>query len=203
MKCEDIQQWLSEYWDWPEEEIRRHQVNHHIRSCSACREEFRMWQESAKLIQDYSEAGRMNASEPRVTDSVMNRIYADEAWRIPIPHRTYNISYRMRKIMTLMMAFFLAVFVVSLFHSLTTVKAEEPRNEWMTIAPVAQTINASILDAGDDDAILQGVPIASISDPLVLRIGTVNPDPNYWIAFSLLGIVSIILTMIWLSRVRS
>lgn len=202
MRCADIQEWLSEYWDWPNDDIRKHQVNHHINTCETCRDEFSMWKESAALIKGYSDVQSIATPQTKTSASVMSRIYADDTWRQPIQHRSLNISYKMRKAVSLMMSFFLALFVVSLFYALSGNEPEETVQDWMPVAPVAHTVHGTLLDVNDDASVLQGVPIASISDPLVLRVSIVNQDPNYWVALSMLGIVSILLAMTWLSRVR-
>ncbi|MNW18862.1 hypothetical protein D3C71_2185930 [compost metagenome] len=45
------------------------------------------------------------------------------------------------------------------------------------------------------------VPVASISDPFVLKV--VPAFPQYYVALSLLGLVMALLTLNWLSRTRN
>lgn len=45
------------------------------------------------------------------------------------------------------------------------------------------------------------VPVASLSDPIVLRVTPAMPE--YWVALSLLGLVMMLLITNWFSRVRA
>jgi len=203
MKCEEVQESLGEYWDLPEGDFGKRRLDEHIKHCAACAEEFRFWQESEELIKVSTAAIAQDRPRAKLSTSVMDRIYASEAWRVPVPNRSFHLSFRMRKIVTLMMSFFLALFVFSLFHALVTGPGPHTAaSELTTIMPVAHsTVDHNAV--ADEDSVLQGVPVASISDPLVLRMSPVKADPNYWIALSLIGIVSILLIMNWLSRVRA
>jgi len=203
MKCEEIHESLGEYWDLPEGDFGKRRIDEHIKHCSACAEEFRIWQESTELIKVSTAEIAGDKPRVRLSTSVMDRIYAAEAWRVPIANRGFHLTYRMRSIITLMMSFFLALFVFSLFHALITGPGPHTAaSQLTTIMPVAHsTIDHD--EVADGESVLQGVPVASISDPLVLRMNPVKADPNYWIALSLIGIISILLIMNWLSRVRT
>jgi Predicted transmembrane transcriptional regulator (anti-sigma factor) len=200
MKCTEIQKWLWEYEDLPEHDIRRLQVREHVKICPACREEFRLWQESVDWIRESAADGPVPAK--RISDTVMRRIYEQESWRVPVVQRAPGISDRTRKWAAGLMSFFLALFFISLFHSLVT-KSEEPVDAWYSRLPAASADSQLASADSWGDMWLEGIPVASISDPILVRMDTLQTDPNYWLVFSLLGIVSMLLIMNWLSRVRS
>lgn len=200
MKCTEIQKWLWEYGDLPENDIRRVQVQQHVKSCPACREEFRMWQESVDWIRESAADGPRPAK--RISDGVMRRIYQEESWRIPVVRRAPGISDRTRMWAAALLSFFLALFSFSLFRSLAK-ESKEPVETWFSHLPAASA-DTQLANADRwGDMWLEGIPVASISDPILVRMDTLHTDPNYWLVFSLLGIVSILMIMSWLSRVRT
>lgn len=205
MRCENIQELFSEYWDWPESDLRRRRVDEHIGHCLKCEQEFRLWQESSALIK---EAVQLCMPETiggaRIADRVMNRIYREDSWRMPVHRRVYRFSRRLRRRLTLVMSFFLAAMSVSLFAAIANPPEEEAQT-FPAIMPVATagTSSGGGVQLASGGSVLEGMPVASISDPLVLRVGPAESGPNYWMVLSLLGIVVTLLIMNWLSRIRA
>ncbi len=203
MKCLQIQELFGLYWDLPEEDIRKRGVDEHIKHCTSCKEEFELWQESTNLIQNLG-MGQTELKEMPVPTSkqVMERIYTDESWRMPVANRTYTISYKMRRNVSAVLAFCLTLFVFSFVYSIVF---EEPKEETYTyynstgLLPVANALGDSTSSA----ELVQGVPVASISDPLILDMGIIQSYPDYLVVVSLLGIVCLLLTLNWLSRIRA
>jgi hypothetical protein len=202
MKCVEIQELLGTYWDLPKEDIRRLQVDEHIRRCMSCKEEFEIWQESTHLIQNLR-LGPLQPKEPvKVSKQVMNRIYTDESWRIPVANRAYSISYKMRRNVSAVLAFCLTLFIFSFVYSVVFVPPAEEAytfNNSTGLLPVANALGENSTSAEH----IQGVPIASISDPLIIHMGIIKTYPDYLVVISLLGIISLLLTLNWLSRIRA
>ena len=66
----------------------RQSVDRHLEHCIACREEYRLWEESERLIRglaDEQESAVAVLAEG-VNRNVMDRIYAEEGWLLS--HRT-------------------------------------------------------------------------------------------------------------------
>lgn len=206
MKCEDIQERLGIYFDLPEGDEDRIAVDEHIRQCESCREEFHIWEESADLIRlSQEETEPVLYSAPMVTDQVMRRIYQQEAWRTPISNRIYSISFALRRKLTIMAAFFVALFLVSFLHTAynTQHSAEPvPTKDYGINQAAKATINPA------DSLNVHSMPnttMASVSPTIIdpVKIGPLRSMPDYMLSLSILGLISTLLIMNWLSRTRT
>lgn len=210
MNCEKVRQWLGEYWDMPENDLRRKSADDHIATCSRCAAEFEIWRESHELIHEAQSAASPYAmpkpSTASIADRVMSRIYADESWRRPVAEKMYSLSYKVRRNLTLVLSFCMAMFTMSLVHLLFRgSSASEPQarvEDFSGLLPVAN----AVVDSGRSSSVidsLEGVPVASISDPLILRVGYVPSSPDYFLVLSILGILITVLIMNWFSRIKA
>src|SRR5690242_13288279 len=118
MECREIQDLIGIYWDLPKDDIRRGSVDEHMKRCASCAEEFEIWQESTDLIQFSGSQLEMPGFYSKVSKGVMDRIYSDESWRIPVPDRIYTISYKSRRNISAIIAFCLALFLISFLYSI-------------------------------------------------------------------------------------
>ena len=50
MNCDKVREWMSIYWDLPDNDLRRKSVDDHIATCPSCAEEFEAWRESREWI---------------------------------------------------------------------------------------------------------------------------------------------------------
>lgn len=203
MNCNETKELLAQYWDLPEGDLKRQHIEEHIQQCDACAEDFERWQQSFELIQQASNDYAMDTSS-RISARVMRRIYDDEGWREPIPHRIYSISYRLRRKLTLLISFFLALFSVSFLYLLISEdKAEPVQYTFDGIMPVASAVGDSSTAPISLAVPLQGVPVASLSDPFVLGVSTMKAHPDYLVAVSLFGVICTLLIMNWFSKIRA
>lgn len=196
MNCEEAGEWFGTYRDLPEGSIERLAVDLHVQECKSCEEEFRIWEESALLIAELpsSESEQEdNVSSEWVTHNVMNRIYAEQSWYLPTIRRTYSFSYSFRRKVAGILAGLLALFVCGFLY--TSFGRAGGVNHDM------ETANAFSAGHQFGDGIQLEVPIASLSDPIMLNV---TPSmPEYWIALSMLGMIMTLLILNWFSRVRS
>jgi len=170
--------------------------------CSECAEEFRMWEESAAMVRSL----RMDAAPPvhesDVQRSVMARIYAEDSWYLPVKERTYQWSASFRRGAAAAMACCLAMFVSAFFFLVFGGTSQETSSEQVAkLTGLLDTSNASDGASPISIKFYQDVPVASISDPLVLQ--AVPNVPEYWAALSILGMIMTLLTINWLSRTRT
>lgn len=203
MKCNEVQEWLGEYCDLPVQDLRRQRIDEHIRHCSACAEELRIWEESADLIKTGIFASGTDGGS-RIASDVMSRIYSDESWRIPVADRTYNLSSKMFRNITAVMAFCLTLFIFSFIYSISQ-DGQPQETAQSGIELRGMFPSDTIQDAhsiSSKSSIFEGVPVASITSPNVLRIQPPS-YPHYWMALSILGMIFGLLTMNWLSRIKS
>ncbi|QHT60550.1 zf-HC2 domain-containing protein [Paenibacillus lycopersici] len=199
MNCQDVQQSFGAYWDLTEEDGERKRVDEHLRTCDACREEFRIWEESEQLIRIFSEDADEIGPLDHVNHGVMDRIYAEQSWLMPIPNRSYQFSKTFRRNVTAIIACCLAMFVVGLFYVVTG-NHDPSSAEVAKLTGLIETANASSDDSVISASFYADVPVASISDPIVLNI--VPTVPQYYVALSLLGIIMTLLILNWFSRTR-
>lgn len=209
MKCDDIQELFGIYFDLPDDDLRRKCVDEHILRCRVCAEEFDIWLESTNLIRSMQiNQPQLSSKSTPIADLVMSRIYEDESWRIPVTNRIYQIPYKLRRNLTAIIALCLAVFVVSflfnlIYPSQTVLSVEEISPSGFNQIASATGISTEDAVESDVNAISQ-TAVASASAFIVepIKLSYIQ-TPNYWLAISLLGLISALLTMNWLSRTRS
>ncbi|MFC5531767.1 anti-sigma factor family protein [Cohnella yongneupensis] len=200
MKCDEAGEWFGIYWDLPEDSPERLAVDLHVRSCPTCAEEFRMWEESAAIIQELPEDDRLfeePATAQIMNENVMNRIYSEQSWFLPPVRRTYAFSYGFKRKIAALLAGLLAVFVSGFLYT-TIGNADRSGHDF---SGVMDTANAFAASHSFGDNMHLEVPVAGLSDPIMLNVSPAMPQ--YWIALSMLGIVMTLLILNWLSRVRA
>jgi hypothetical protein len=208
MKCDDIQELFGIYFDLPDDDIRRKCVDEHILRCRVCAEEFEIWLESTNLIRSMHEIPPMQRKSTPITDKVMNRIYEDESWRIPVTDRIYQIPYKLRRNLTAIIALCLAVFVVSFLFNLVYPSHSILSAEEVSPSGFNQVASAAgVISAGGLESTTNGISQTAVASTTALIVEPIKLSyihtPNYWLALSLLGLISALLTMNWLSRTRS
>lgn len=200
MKCQDIQEWLGAYWDLPEDDERRRVVDEHIGQCESCREEFEIWMESMELIRDTAHSVDVRVEYAPVSNQVMNRIYADESWRIPVPNKLYSFSYKMRRNVAAIVALCMTLFVFGFVFSVMG-NGGSDRTPQYGLKPVA-SVSADVQTASVKSKSLP-VATASLKDPYMVKMGPIRSVPDYMVVVSLLGLTGTILIMNWLFRTKA
>ena len=202
MKCEQAQELFGIYWDLPEDDRDRIALETHMLNCEACAEEFRLWEDSALMIRDLSREETIIGPADHVSKGVMDRIYAEESWFMPVKERTYQFSNAFRKSVAAVIASCMAMFATAFFYLIFGTPQRDAASEQVAkLTGLLDTANASSDAAAISVEFYQEVPVASISDPLVLQV--VPTFPQYWVALSILGMIMTLLTINWLSRTRA
>ena len=200
MRCEDTINGLAEYWDLSADDDKRRAIDAHIANCVCCQEEFLLWQESAALIQR-SRGDQLELVERKpIAAGVMERIYSAEAWRLPVSGKSYALHKQLRFKLLAALAACLAVFTATLIYAFTN-------DGTMTSAPADYTgIVDTVHHTGElagNRLVFDGIQVASISAPTVLRMGPLQTYTDFLLALSILGVVSMLLIMNWISRLRT
>ncbi|MBD0380572.1 anti-sigma factor family protein [Paenibacillus sedimenti] len=209
MKCSDIQELFGVYWDLPNDDLRRVAVDKHIATCPNCAEEFQIWEESTLLIRSVSMSRELPDYEPMVSEKVMNRIYENESWRIPVPERMYAISYKLRRNLTAVIAFCLALFIFSFLFAIVydggpqTPIAAADNSLFDLEAP--QALKSSQTESMNGHKMVDAVASLnpSFMEPLRFQVGPIHSYPHYLLVISILGLISTMLIMNWLSRTKA
>ncbi|MCR2802998.1 zf-HC2 domain-containing protein [Paenibacillus soyae] len=201
MKCEEAQAKFDSYWEMGEEDPARIELEAHLLDCERCSDQFGLWPVDDELIRQLSEESSMVGPTEHVNRAVMDRIYMEQAWYMPVPSKSYHFSKSFRRNAAILIAACMAMFACAFFVFVFDYKdapAGEDMQQWTGLMEAA---NAS----GDGEVMTGGfyaeVPVASISDPFVLKV--VPAFPQYYVALSLLGLVTALLILNWLSRTRS
>ncbi|RED60427.1 anti-sigma factor family protein [Cohnella lupini] len=200
MKCEEAAEWFGIYRDLPEDSAERLAVDLHVHGCSECAEEFSIWEESALLIQElpFNEALEDEpVSSEWMNQNVMNRIYSEQSWYMPAVRRTYSFSFAFRKKVAGILAALFALFVCGFLY--TAFGRIGGTSEDGTA--LIDSANAFAASHQGGDSIHLEVPMASLSDPIMLTVSPATPE--YWVAFSIVGMIMTLLILNWFSRVRT
>lgn len=212
MKCDDIRELLSVYWSLPENDVRRIAVDNHIVTCETCNEEFKFWEASELMIQTEMEGYTTIdiSRDHSITSDVMQRIYSDESWRMPVQSRMYAISDRLKRNLTLVLAFCLALFVGSFLFALVG-------NVFAPVDQVAATDN-SVYSIQTPQTLVSSsnkitsdynmaTAVASVSqtfvDPIPFHMGPIQSYSHFLLILSILGFITAILVLNWFTRVKS
>ncbi|NDI34369.1 anti-sigma factor family protein [Chengkuizengella sediminis] len=185
MNCKEAQESFALYWDLPEENFKRTKIDQHLKTCTSCAEEFEIWEKSHDFIHMNSslEDEHPFQTNQNISGSVMDRIYMEESWKVPIQDRIYSLSFKFKRNITLLISFCFAIFVTSLFLSISN------KFQADNVEPVEPTSGI--------------VTVASINNPLQVKIISDPSFPDYLIVLSLLGVIGAILILNWFTRIRT
>lgn len=207
MKCSEIQDLFGIYFDLPETDMRRRQVDEHVARCEECREEFEIWRESTELILMAKDEPVPLLPTAPLTRNVMDRIYKDESWRLPVANRIYAIPYKLRRNLTAFIALCLAVFMISFLFSLTDSGGKKSAEaETVSAYGFKQVARASANPADALNVHTMTRPTLASAGPTIIdpvKVGPIRTVPDYLLTLSILGLISALLTMNWLARTRA
>jgi len=207
MKCNDIQELFGIYFDLPPEDLRRQCVKEHITRCDSCREEFEIWEESADLIREAKiEPLDLVPEAVPISSQVMSRIYQDESWRLPVQSRIYSIPFKLRRNLTAVIAFCLALFMFSFLYTLADGNGMETRANASAHYGLRQTAVATADPAESLNVHRMVRPtLASAGVTIIepVKIGPIKTVPDYFLSLSILGLISTLLIMNWFTRTRA
>ncbi|WP_128894427.1 anti-sigma factor family protein [Longirhabdus pacifica] len=202
MKCHEIQEELGKYWDLNNDDAKKQQIDFHIKHCSACRREFEIWEESRQLISSTSfttsssPLAHSSTFSSSISNKVMDRIYEENSWNKPIARHLYTFSLKQRWTYLLAITLFLSLFILSFVLSVI-MPFSDP------VSPVQLSYNA-IATPLDDSVVLttasRTAVTSKIEDPFLLSI---EDNPNYYLLFSSVGIIMLLLLLRWFIQIRN
>lgn len=201
-RCDLTQEKFSDYCDGGVSDRERRQIEEHLACCAHCSEQYRLWEESANLIrslpydEEFEAYLAKSVSLEEMNRKVMNRIYAEQNGFMPAMQRSYAFGKAFRLHVAGLLASLLAMFACGFLYVLVQ-RAVSSKSGKTGVMEAADAISAS----GQGSRLSVDVPVASLSDPIVLHAAPTVPE--YWIALSLLGIVMTLLTLNWFTRVRT
>lgn len=201
MKCEDVQLRYSEYWDMSEDDQERIELEAHLLDCEHCSATFGFWEESDVLKNLCAEEPIEIGPSEHVNRAVMERIYLDESWYLPVPSKSHHFSKSFRRNTAMLIAGCMAMFACAFFVFVFDYRDAPTQEEMQKVTGLIEAANASAENAFLTAGFYAEIPVASISDPVVLKV--VPTFPQYYVALSLLGLVMALLILNWLARTRN
>ncbi|MCZ8520520.1 zf-HC2 domain-containing protein [Paenibacillus mucilaginosus] len=191
----------------PQNDPGREQVDHHIRFCPDCAEEFQIWQESTELIRTAAGQGELPGPAVSVSSNVMSRIYADESWRVPVSERLYDFSSKLRRNVTALIGLSIAAFLFTFFLSLNADPAAQHHKamEASIFGRIGDPVAAASGSGESMNVHSMPTAVASLkgfNEPFMYSVGPIHTVRDYLLFVSLLGLTATLLTMNWLFRTR-
>jgi hypothetical protein len=201
MKCVEVQNRFPQYWDMDDDNEEWIAIEAHVLDCPHCSILFHDWEDTDEMLGELANEPSFFGPSEHINRSVMDRIYAEESWLMPVPSKSYQFSRSFRRNLAIIIAACMAMFACAFFVFVFDYRDVTPQEEIMQLSGLMDTGNVT----GDNSIMAAGfyaeVPVASISDPFVLKV--VPAFPQYYVALSLLGLVMALLTLNWLSRTRN
>lgn len=209
MKCEEVQEYLSEYADGSLPEITRRRIDQHMAGCRSCKMDYRLWTESSSLIQEQRDHYTAVASARSIVDAVMARILSEEKWAIPLGRKVFTLTARMRRMGASAAAVLLLICAFTLFNQ---TEANEmpmmPLGEIVAMYPEDKPVVTLASDpsveavAPEDEAL---PPLTEEVEMSAMQIVPLTEDtdtgkPNYGLILSFFGILVTVLGMSWMTR---
>jgi len=203
MKCADVREHYKLFWQMNEDDPIRIEVEAHLLECEFC---------ATELCIDLDEIEYLHESiqDPVITSydidyvnrQVMDRIYAEEAWYIPVASKRYHFSKKFRRNIALIVASCMAMCTLAVFLFIIDYTKENSQIANNTVSGLIDITNAATLDGAVHTAkYMTEIPVASISEPIVMQV--VPLFPQYYVVFSILGFVLTLLLMNWFTRARN
>jgi hypothetical protein len=214
MKCDDIREIYTVYWKLTENDPQRAAVDQHIETCESCREEFKIWEACELMIQSELEGDNVpeeiSYENKSISTDVMSRIYSNESWRMPVQDRMYAISDKLKRNLSLVLAFCLALFVGSfLFSLIGNVFAPVEQATTVSDQSIYSIQTPQTLESTSNKQAAQynmATAVASVSqtfmDPFTFNMGPIQSYSHFLLILSILGFITAILVLNWFSRVK-
>jgi hypothetical protein len=202
MSCAEMKELMVNYHEMLQSDNNRVLVDEHVKQCKECNKELSFWQESFQLIHSANliETSDLPA-QISINKSVMDRIYAQERWRLPIVERIYAIPYALRiRIMTIF-ATLLTLFIGGFTYTIILPQQIASINTSITEVMGVKTLGSN--ESSEFNVVMEeGLPVASIGDPIVLALPLVDSYPNYLLVISMFGLIGTLLLLNWFMRIR-
>lgn len=202
MKCNEIEQFKDSYLELGEDDPLRIEIEAHLFDCEHCSSLLELDFSSISFPElSFVESDIKHMNIDYINKNVMDRIYAEEPWYMPILTKNYHFSRNFRRNIAIIIACCLAMFSIALFVFIFDYKKEPSGIITENVSGVVEIANAENVNLVGLSIYKGQIPVTSISDPIVMQV--VPTFPQYYVALSLLGLVMIVLVVHWFARTRS
>ncbi|MGF7049927.1 hypothetical protein J2T13_004450 [Paenibacillus sp. DS2015] len=198
MKCWEAQELFGLMWDLPVDDPRRLMLEQHLSTCSDCKAEFQLWEESYHLIQILNDEEVTDTQLDVMNRNVMERIYSESPWLIQDHSKPFAVSGMTRRHLSLWIAGCLMLFLISFLFFMTmgnSSSEEKPAANGILPTGIAGSSTMQLPNKLNIPDLNSG-----IIEPLVVTMGPSHPQ--YWMVLSILSIALALFSLRRLSRIR-
>ena len=201
MKCDEVLQFIDQYWDMADDDSTRIEIEAHLFDCKHCVALFDKNMFSFDQFTEIKDIDSFNEiTAVSMNETVMNRIYQEEAWNMPISRKTYSFSKSFKRNIAILIASCLAIFSFFFFTIIFQDQFDKSGTSKVVASGVLDITVASSSGSTTSDLFSDYVPVASLSDPIVMRAAPTFSE--YYIALSLFGIIMTLLLLNWFTRTK-
>jgi len=200
MNCKQVDELLHTYWQLEEENPLRIELEAHMFECQHCAAKLDLDADSFPAFElDELVIPENDMTSNSISSNVMQRIYDEETWFMPIATKRYQFSPSFRRNVFIIIASCLAMFSLALFIFVYDYYETSTQVSHKSISGIVDVANAAVTTT-HTSIYSSSIPVASISEPIVLQV--VPTFPQYYVALSFIGILLTLLTMSWFTRTR-
>lgn len=201
MKCDDILKYVDQYWTMDDNNLTKIEIEAHLCDCEHCANLFDLGMFSSHQSSTWSDNSdfSMTADGVRVTNNVMDRIYEENDWAMPVYKRKYQFTQSFKRNIAIIISASLTMLFIAMFTFLSqdghvsSNKIEASQSGVIDVG-VAKSSTQSI------DILSEHVAVASLTDPIVMK--AVPTYSHYYIALSIIAIIGTLLILNWFSRTK-
>lgn len=202
MKCAEVEAYYKLYWKMDENDPIRVEVEAHLLECEYCANELNIQLDEIDFLKQSLHDTIVTSHDiDYVNRQVMDRIYAEESWYIPVASKRYYFSKAFRRNIAIIVASCMAMFSLALYFFIFDYSKENLQYANTSVSGLVDIANAASDGAVKSAIYMTEIPVASISEPIVMKV--VPTFPQYYVAFSLLGFILTLLLLNWLTRMRN
>lgn len=217
MKCEDVQELISEYAEERLPEMTKRRVDQHLAGCPSCKSDYQFWADSSSWMQEERKQYSAVTTARSIVDAVMARILSEEKWAIPFGGKVFTLTARMRRAGASAAVVLLLLSAFSLYsESNASDQALFPESGIVAMVPpmgVAEEKVDSVKSAGGEEAVettVDTIKSASEEEGFDLATEQILPvdqtmgegKPNFGLILGFFGILITVIAMSWMTRVK-
>lgn len=201
MNCKQVDELLHKYWQLDEENPLRIEIEAHLFDCEQCAAKLDLETIAFPVLEcEESTAPFSFEQSQSISSTVMNRIYEEESWFMPISTKRYQFTKSFRRNVSIIIASCLAMFSLALFVFVYDYYDSASSAQKTAISGLVDVANAAATTHVHTSIYSSSIPVASISEPIVMQV--VPTFPQYYVALSFVGIVLTLLVMSWFTRTK-
>ncbi|WP_134687430.1 zf-HC2 domain-containing protein [Brevibacillus migulae] len=212
MKCEDVQELISEYAEDRLPEMTKRRVDQHLAGCASCTSDYQFWAESDSWMKVEREQYASVSTARSIVDAVMARILSEEKWAIPFGRKVFTLTARMRRIGASAAVILLMLCAFSLYSEASiSDQAMLPESGVVAMVPPDSDVEVkddAVKTAGVETVEPMGVDEIA-SPPLNSGMDYTTDDqtlgdgkPNFGLILGFFGILVTVISLSWMSRVK-